>query len=84
MAGDYLLDTNVLVAYFAGEQVVAKSILEAELIYIPSVALGELFFGARKSTRVEENLAKVQRLLEWALVPALNSLHFRGSHSERN
>jgi tRNA(fMet)-specific endonuclease VapC len=34
--------------------------LEGESVYVPSVVLGELYFGARKSSRVAENLARIE------------------------
>ena len=56
MTGRFLLDTNVIIAIFAGEPSILKR-LEAAEIFLPSTALGELYFGARKSNRVAENLA---------------------------
>ncbi len=63
MAGDLLLDTNVVVAYFVAEPAVVAGLQQANHVYSASVVLGELYFGAFKSTRVDENLARIQRLL---------------------
>lgn len=46
MDGEYLLDTNVVVAFFSDERDVVERILEAKSIYVPSIVLGELFYGA--------------------------------------
>jgi len=73
MAGDYLLDTSIAIAYLAGEQDVVDRILATEVIYVPAIVLGELFFGANKSTRVTENLSKIQQMLTWSLVPAFDA-----------
>jgi tRNA(fMet)-specific endonuclease VapC len=59
MNGRFLLDTNIVIALFAGESSVQEYLERAEEVLVPSVVLGELYFGARKSTRVEENLARV-------------------------
>jgi len=62
MAGRYLLDTNILVALFAGEARVREALVQAEETFVPSVAIGELCFGARKSGRVRANLERIDEL----------------------
>jgi len=59
MSGRFLLDTNIVIALFAQEPPVREHLERAEEVFVPSVVLGELYFGAHKSTRVEENLARV-------------------------
>jgi len=69
MAGDLLLDTNVAIAYLAGEETVVRRLLETDVVYLSTVVVGELFFGANKSARVEENLLNISRMLDWMQVP---------------
>ncbi len=64
MAGDFLLDTNVLIAYFAGDRNVLQKLKAARTIYVSITALGELYYGAKKSSRVEENLDRIKLLLQ--------------------
>ena len=59
MNGRYLLDTNIVIALFADESAVTDRLREAEEIFVPSIVLGELYYGARKSSRVEENVAQL-------------------------
>ena len=59
MSGRFLLDTNIIIALFAGESTIQQFLSEAEEVFVPSIALGELYFGARKSGRVEANLARI-------------------------
>ncbi len=59
MSGKFLLDTNIVIALFAGESAIQQFMREAEQVFVPSIALGELYFGARKSGRVETNLARI-------------------------
>ena len=59
MDGKYLLDTNVVIALFAGDSVVADFLEKAEEVFIPSIVIGELYYGARKSSRVQGNIARV-------------------------
>lgn len=59
MSGRNLLDTNIVIALFAQDSAVVEYLDEVEEVFIPSIVLGELYFGARKSRRVEENLARI-------------------------
>lgn len=62
MPGSFLLDTNIAVALLAGEDAVRAALNQSGLIFLSSVVLGELFYGARKSARRETNLARVEAL----------------------
>lgn len=68
MAGRYLLDTNVLIAFLQGESGVAESVNAADEIYMSCIAVGELRYGARKSGRMAENLARVEALVSDVVV----------------
>ena len=59
MSGNFLLDTNIVVALFAEDSSVQQSLLKAEQVFVPSIVLGELYYGAQKSSRTEENIACV-------------------------
>jgi tRNA(fMet)-specific endonuclease VapC len=56
-----LLDTNIVIALLAGEEAVLSNLDRAPEVFIPAIVLGELFFGAAKSGRSLENIAKVER-----------------------
>lgn len=59
MSGEYLLDTNIVIALTVREDAVLQR-LEADItVFLPSIVIGELFFGAYRSGRVEENLDRV-------------------------
>jgi tRNA(fMet)-specific endonuclease VapC len=60
MAGRIVPDTNVVIAFFAGEAAVVKQFNEADQIYASSIVLGELHYGARSSSRASENVARVE------------------------
>jgi tRNA(fMet)-specific endonuclease VapC len=64
MNGDYLLDTNVVIAAFDRERPVLKRLKAAENVFLPSIVVGELLFGALKSSRARSN---VERVEEFAL-----------------
>lgn len=44
----------------ANDAAVVRRAGEAEAVFAPSIAIGELFYGAQKSARVKENLARVE------------------------
>ena len=44
-----LVDTNIVSAHFKGDPVVMPKLQAADVIYLPSIVLGELIFGAHKS-----------------------------------
>ena len=61
---NYLLDTNILIGLFANESSIVEKIIRYNPtgIFIPSIALGELFYGAEQSTKKEENRKKIDAL----------------------
>ncbi len=61
MSGKYLLDTNIVIALFAVDSSVQKHISAAKEIFIPATVIGELFFGAFKSTHTEENISRIEK-----------------------
>lgn len=62
MSGKFLLDTNIVIALFANEATIKDNLGDAEEVFVPSIVIGELFYGARKSTRSKENLARIDEL----------------------
>jgi tRNA(fMet)-specific endonuclease VapC len=60
MAGRLLLDTGIIIALFAEDPAVKQGLAEAEAVFVPSIAVGELLYGARISARAAENRAKVE------------------------
>ncbi|MBI5529807.1 MAG: type II toxin-antitoxin system VapC family toxin [Deltaproteobacteria bacterium] len=62
MSGRVLLDTNIIIAMFAGEPTVTSRLKDCAAVFIPSVVLGELYYAAFKSGRVDENTSRVDGL----------------------
>lgn len=62
----YLLDTDTLVYVLKGVATVVRALEErgAEPMAISVITQGELLYGARKSARRQQNLARVRRLSE--------------------
>lgn len=61
MAGKiYLLDTNVIIDLFAGEKKVAEKLAIADKLYVPSIVLGELYYGAHNSGKKSHHLKQIK------------------------
>ena len=57
--GSSLLDTNIVIALFAHDTAVAQRLEQAASVFVPGTVIGELYFGAYNSARVEQNVARV-------------------------
>ena len=62
--GKYLLDTNVLIALLKDEIEIQDRSQNVTIVSLPVPAIGELYYGARKSGNPIENLARVNRLTQ--------------------
>ena len=54
-----LLDTNIIIALFAGDTSVKERLAEAEHVFVPAIVLGELYFGAYRSAQTDANYARL-------------------------
>jgi tRNA(fMet)-specific endonuclease VapC len=67
-----LLDTSVIIEMMLGDAAVEHSAAQAERVFVPVTALGELLFGAAKSQRREDELAKIEALLaKYSVLPCI-------------
>ncbi|MFQ5688015.1 MAG: type II toxin-antitoxin system VapC family toxin [Candidatus Scalindua sp.] len=64
MTGRVLLDTNIIIALFANDNSVKKHLAETQEVFIPSVAVGELYYGAEKSKHMEDNIARINNFAD--------------------
>ncbi|MDQ3605456.1 MAG: type II toxin-antitoxin system VapC family toxin [Gemmatimonadota bacterium] len=60
MAGRLLLDTSIIVDFRADDPAVKQGLDETDEVFVPSITVGELLYGARISARAEANRAKVE------------------------
>jgi tRNA(fMet)-specific endonuclease VapC len=68
MNGRFLLDTNVVIALLEGEADVQDQLAKADELFLSSIALGELYFGAGKSGSPQTNQARVDELARDSVV----------------
>ena len=69
MNGD-MLDTNVIIKYLAGDESAKRLIDNASNISVSVIVVGELQYGAQKSSKTESNLALFENFLSnFAIIP---------------
>ena len=77
MGGEFLLDTNVVIALFPRDANVLARVAAATDLFVPSIVIGELAFGARNSAHPARNLQQVEDFL------AANTVHACGTETAR-
>ncbi len=70
MNGKFLLDTNIVIALFADDNTVKTRLQQAEEVFVASTAVGELYYGAIKSSQIGANLARIGEFV--ASIPVLS------------
>ena len=68
MSGRFLLDTNIVIAIFANDATVIAQLAQATEVFVPSIVLGELFYGARKSNQAHANIARIEEFATEAVI----------------
>jgi len=59
----FLLDTNIIIGLFANDYGVVENIKShTRIILLPSIVLGELFYGAELSGKKESNKKRIEEL----------------------
>jgi len=73
MNGRHLLDTNVIIALFRDDNKVRDRIAASPEVFVPAIAVGELYYGAQHSAHVEENIKQVREFAANSTVLACDS-----------
>ena len=60
MNGKHLLDTNIIIALFKDDYNVRNQIAALPEVFVPAIAVGELYYGALNSAHVEKNMNQVR------------------------
>jgi tRNA(fMet)-specific endonuclease VapC len=55
-----LLDSNVVIGLFGGEPLIVERIDACAEVFLPVIVLGELYYGAMRSTRRSNNVARLE------------------------
>lgn len=73
MNGRYLLDTNIIIALFGNDPAVLMRLSAADAVFIPSIVLGELYYGAYKSINIEVNTVRINEFADRASILTCDS-----------
>jgi len=68
MNGNVLLDTTVVVAHLRGDAALTARLQQADALYLPLTALGELCYGAYRSRNATKHLAQIREFLKGVVV----------------
>ena len=77
MNGSYLLDTNIVILLLNGDAAIRQHIQQATGVYLPSVVVGELYFGAYNSGQVASNLNRIGSFVASNVVLACDAVTAR-------
>ena len=64
MNGSFILDTNIVIAFFGNDAAVAAEIAKATDIFLPAIVVGELYYGAFNSGKPEQNILKINEFVK--------------------
>lgn len=63
VGNNVLLDTVIIAGYFNRDTLILNK-LKTATIYVSSISIGELYFGAYKSSKVTQNIANIRQFIE--------------------
>ena len=68
--GSFLLDTNIVIGLLGGEAAIGVRVAHQAQVYLPSIVLGELYYGAHRSRQPRLNIKRIDALASDAAVVA--------------
>jgi tRNA(fMet)-specific endonuclease VapC len=77
MSTSYLLDSSILVELLQKDSEIDQRVADANTVYIPAIALGELYYGAEHSVHVEKSLAEIDELADTMIVLSVDNMTAR-------
>ncbi len=73
MSGNkYLLDTNIIIDLFIGNQETKQQIQQLEIPIVSAITIGELFYGAEKSQQKPKHIKQVNEFVEICVILDIN------------
>ncbi len=69
-----LLDTNAIVALQKNDPAFLALLQQGDDLFIPTVVIGELYYGAANSGRVAENTKVIDDLVAWNVILACDTV----------
>ena len=71
--GRYLLDTNIVTALFKQDAAVHAELATAEQVLLSSTVLGELYYGAARSGRPQQNREQLEEFAATCIILAVDN-----------
>lgn len=68
MNGDYLLDSNIVIDIFRGDQTAIARVKAIKTVYVPVIVIGELYYGANKSNQTPKRLLEIEQLERMVII----------------
>ncbi|NJL76691.1 MAG: type II toxin-antitoxin system VapC family toxin [Saprospiraceae bacterium] len=62
MSGDYILDSNIVIDIFRNDSATISEVTKLNKIYVPVIVLGELHYGANKSSQTSKRTLEIDQL----------------------
>jgi len=53
---------HIIIGLFAADPAIVQNLRQTPRVFIPSIVSGESYYGALCSTRVQDNLARIEQL----------------------
>jgi tRNA(fMet)-specific endonuclease VapC len=79
--GDRLLDTNIVVAFFNNDPLIAERLAKVGETFLSSTVLGELYYGVYSSQRLKANLTRLESFAaRIATLPVSRTTSIRYGH----
>jgi tRNA(fMet)-specific endonuclease VapC len=70
----FLIDTNTAIALIARKQSLLDMLQAGDVFFVSSIVLGELYYGAQNSARVQDNLGTVAQFAADRMILACDTL----------
>ena len=61
MSGKFALDTNIVIGIFASDTSILHELRSDPKIFLPSIVLGELYYGAMLSLHSKQNVNRLEK-----------------------
>lgn len=68
MKNNVLLDTNIVSAYLSNDPKIISHVKHYDHIILPSIVVGELYYGAYNSKRIADNIIALKGLVQATLI----------------
>ena len=68
MPGKVVVDTNVVIDLLIGDDAIDRRLKEADDVYVSCISVGELYYGAYRSARPDEERRRIDGFLSGAAI----------------